>query len=311
MFYLDKKTTIISTKKEIVDLTKHKVDEDYAAFTKMDLHYKMPLSHGKMIVDCGLDLDGFHGETTINNISVEFARIETEDEILNFSKRYGLLGLGNATKFMHFLDDNRDIHYYIDAFSYDGSTAEPIKLWYWHIKHVKKILQLARALSKIQRGLNTEIEENLLYISDPPFPKMESPRPDLHYQYVYWYDHIYTNVSLFRTDYSFRKVAMNVLINSITSMLRGAINLGVAGFVENKSSKYGFKIIEERSTSYLLAAIYYDLWQMIAKDEPIKTCNYIKCGNPFRAVGRKKYCCDSCRVLDFNYQKKRKGENNG
>jgi hypothetical protein len=93
-------------------------------------------------------------------------------------------------------------------------------------------------------------------------------------------------------------------------MLREAINKSVANFIEDDRSTYGFKIVEESTTNYLLAAIYYDVLQTISREDPIKTCPYPKCGNPFRAVGRKKYCCDSCRVLDFNRRQNKQTEAN-
>lgn len=316
MYNLDKESNIIPTKTQIINLAECEKEynaetgEEYGRFNTLDIDFRMPVSFGKVLVNDGID---HHEQTSmnisLNRLSVEFSRLETEQQILAFSKKYGLLGLGKATKNISYLDDRRELHLYIRGFRYEHTYVEPLRLWYWHIKHVKKLLQLARALSKLQGGKDIEIEEKLLYVGDSPHPTKDLNNEKFHLQYVYWNDHEDTTFTLFFPNYSFKKVAMNVLVQNITSMLKEAVNIDPIGFTENKSSIYGFKIQESRSTNYLLAAIYYDLWQMIAKDEPIKTCLYIKCGKPFRAVGRKKFCNDSCRVSDFN--SKKGGNENG
>lgn len=40
---------------------------------------------------------------------------------------------------------------------------------------------------------------------------------------------------------------------------------------------------------------------LLHEAELLKICNH--CGKAFRAVGRKKFCCDSCRVNNFNSKK--------
>lgn len=309
MYSLDKDFRILPTRTEIIDLDDYKVDEQYAAFNRLDIDFKIPRSYGKVLVNTGIEQNFEIKDLNIDRISVEFSGLESDREILDFSKKYGLLGLGKATQNMSFLDDRRELHLYIGGFSYEATYVEPLKLWHWHVKHVKKLLQLARALSKLNQNKKAEIEENILYIADPPIPPKlldEVRNEDFPYKYVYWYDHEYTTVDILSNNYSFKKVAMYVLVKNITSMLKQAVNIDPDGFIEDKSSKYGFKIRESRSTNFLLAAIYYDLWQMLAKEEPIKVCQYIKCRKPFRAVGRKKFCSDSCRVREFN---RLKGEN--
>ncbi|MDM5450876.1 hypothetical protein [Peribacillus simplex] len=65
-------------------------------------------------------------------------------------------------------------------------------------------------------------------------------------------------------------------------------------YIRNPSTK-GFKITEERYSNYLLAAIYYDLWQTINDSKNVYLCENKNCQLPFVKSGRKKYCNEACK----------------
>jgi hypothetical protein len=56
----------------------------------------------------------------------------------------------------------------------------------------------------------------------------------------------------------------------------------------------------------ILDALHDKMQRLKHESDLLKVCPY--CGNAFRAVGRKKYCNDNCRVNDFYKQKKMKEE---
>ncbi|MCL6560227.1 MAG: hypothetical protein K6U74_15825, partial [Firmicutes bacterium] len=74
--------------------------------------------------------------------------------------------------------------------------------------------------------------------------------------------------------------------------------------IYKKDAAIGYRIGEIRTTPYLLAAIYYDLWELITDNRPIITCG--NCGLPIEKSGRRDYCNDACKQAA--YRKRRKEE---
>ncbi|MBM7094785.1 hypothetical protein JSY36_03360 [Bacillus sp. H-16] len=67
---------------------------------------------------------------------------------------------------------------------------------------------------------------------------------------------------------SMLEIGQYTLSKVLASHIAGGVNLGVKDLIRNPSTK-GFKILEQRYTRFLLAAIYYDLWQKINDDKNI------------------------------------------
>lgn len=90
------------------------------------------------------------------------------------------------------------------------------------------------------------------------------------------------------------EIARYTLAEVLQSHISGGINLE-AGDIVKKPSLKGFKITEQKYTKYLLAAIYYDLWQTINNDKHVYLCENKNCGLPFVKSGRKRYCNEACK----------------
>jgi hypothetical protein len=78
------------------------------------------------------------------------------------------------------------------------------------------------------------------------------------------------------------------LISRLEWFLRDGIKV-TTGNVEINHSRLGFVIKESRVTSFLLSAIYYDIWRLLTDERPIKTCKI--CGNPFSSKRKDAVVC--------------------
>lgn len=88
--------------------------------------------------------------------------------------------------------------------------------------------------------------------------------------------------------------AMTVLAENITFQLQGVIDIGYEDIIPTTKTLTKFQVVEKRTTSYLIAAIYYDLWRMISLQEPVQVCK--NCGLPFKIGKRRRdYCNNACR----------------
>ncbi|MBC7341542.1 MAG: hypothetical protein H5U02_03700 [Clostridia bacterium] len=61
-------------------------------------------------------------------------------------------------------------------------------------------------------------------------------------------------------------------------------------------------LVETRATPYLLAAVLYDLWQIIADSRPVIQCRF--CGVPFERFGRRIFCSTACKLAWHRRNKK-------
>jgi len=184
---------------------------------------------------------------------------------------------------------------------------------------------LYRALSRWKRGFDVEIEERLL--------RMESVEP-FKINNLQWYDGKITGIQ-FREDnaglvnaylpaifgttfvdtvtlerpdeYS---LAVLVLAVHLRQNLQGGINLDFSKIIPARDAAIGFRIGETRSTPYLLAAIYYDLWELITDNRPVIRCGF--CGLPLEKTGRREYCNDACKQTAYRkrQEKTKKGGSN-
>jgi hypothetical protein len=229
-------------------------------------------------------------------IAKKFSQLKTTNDILAFANTYGLLGC-KLVEYTQILESPTE---YLDRFSYHHSYFEPLKVWEWHIDHVKKLFQIYRALR-----YKTEIENELLLI------KM-SPRNEvipIDYGFIYWNDGklIGFGYEPFSDGVDYTKIARRVLVKQVITMLKGAIDLSYESIVDDEKSELGFRLNETRMTRFLLAAIYYDLWYTITNHQAVSVCEY--CDGSFTPSKRRKYCCDACKQAAYRKNKEGGTEN--
>lgn len=103
------------------------------------------------------------------------------------------------------------------------------------------------------------------------------------------------------------QAAAYVLASTISRRLDGGITIGKGQVLPSKRSLIGYAITEERRTSYLLAAIYHDLWELITGAKAVEVCANTECNRLFAPQRKtKKFCSDTCRVA-FNRAQKHPG----
>ncbi|MBT2663085.1 hypothetical protein [Bacillus sp. ISL-45] len=112
-------------------------------------------------------------------------------------------------------------------------------------------------------------------------------------------------------DKDILEIAQYALAKVLEFHISGGINIGVDDLISNPSTK-GFRITEKRYTRFLLAAIYYELWQTINDAKNVYLCENKKCRNPFVKSGRKKkYCNEACKQGAYRTRlEEKEGRNN-
>lgn len=232
-----------------------------------------------------------------NGLMEEFSSLKTLKDIETFSMKYGLLGiqhpesaqvnsLSPAVKFTlrpSFIFNN-----------YGFSVFEPIQLWQWHINQVHKILRLYHAVRKassdelIYEIVEIKMRRGMVYI-------LAEDKEVTDRYFVHWRD----GEEILMLPESFEgkpllEIAQYTLAKILESHLSGGINLSVGDLISNPTTK-GFMITEQRYTGYLLAAVYYDLWQTINDSKNVFLCENKNCRLPLVKSGRKKYCNEACK----------------
>ena len=98
--------------------------------------------------------------------------------------------------------------------------------------------------------------------------------------------------------------ASYVLASVISRGMAGGITIGKGEVHPSKKSPIGYAITEQRYTDYLLAAIFYDLWELITDSQPVEVCANPDClllFTPERKTG--KYCSDACKQAAYRERK--------
>ncbi|PFO04669.1 hypothetical protein COJ85_11600 [Bacillus sp. AFS076308] len=243
----------------------------------------------------------------------KFASLKTTKDIEEFSKKYGLLGIRNpdseqvnsqsplarATLHPSWLFNN-----------YGFSVFEPIELWKWHINEIRKILRLYHAVKKANSDEQLyEIVE--IKMDSGMFGSLAEDRTITTRYFVYWTDG--EKILLLPEEFEERsilQIAQYTLAKVLESHITEGINLGVGHLITKPSTK-GFMITEERYSKYLLAAIYYDLWQTINNSKNVYICENKNCRLPFVRSGRRKHCNDSCKQEAYRIRlEENEGEDN-
>jgi hypothetical protein len=237
-----------------------------------------------------------HGKKTIKDvvgIASRFARLKDLKDIHDFANTYGLLGVKEMPA----------------AFGeppvYGITWFEPLEIWTYHIHVVRHLLAVFTALYKRAKGGDSEIEGRLI----------ETREEDKFMPYKgYWRDDKVITVSWPGGHFPVieflpphvpeeEEAVLAFLANIISVNLEGGIFLGI-GQIKKALTKTGFEVLERRTTPYLLAAIYYDLWRLITENKKMIFCAYRNCRLPIEKSGRSKYCNAACRQAEYRERKK-------
>jgi len=215
----------------------------------------------------------------------QFLKIQDLKGIDSFAHEYGLLGSGY---------DLPEYFSKFEKFDYANNCFEPIHIWKWHIRNVQRLIRLYDILKKAKENIEYDYERALsqiLYLDERGG--------------VYWYtEGTIIDERKFSIKYDFTGIknrhnkrdllplAFEVLTFSVSFALQGAIDIQYSAIPDNKA-RLGFRIAENPSTRYLIAAMYYYIWQMITHTKNVITCAV--CGGFFEKSGRRKWCSDACR----------------
>lgn len=214
----------------------------------------------------------------VRGLATRFAKIKNVDDIDRFTGEFGLLGLTASPEST------------IDPPSYGRALFEPIDCWLHHIEWVSRLLRLYWALVRRKKGYDEEINEEILRCRKSVLKK------GIEGNDVFWFDGFQTWVRT-KKDYVDDDLGAYVLARCIQRNLQGGIHVDFNKFVPAKDAVIGFRIVENKVTPYLLAAIYYDLWELITDNRPVFSCK--KCGLPLERTGRREYCSDACRQAAY------------
>lgn len=168
------------------------------------------------------------------------------------------------------------------------------QLGQWHINQVRKILKLYNAVRKASsEDLIYEIVEVKMHKG--MFSDLTEDREVTDRYFVHWTDgELIQILPEHFEEKPILEIAQYTLAKILESRISNGINIGVEDIISNPSTK-GFMITEQRYTRYLLAAIYYDLWQNINDFKNVYICANKSCRLPFIKSGRKKYCDEACK----------------
>ncbi|MEN6460820.1 MAG: hypothetical protein ABFC94_05540 [Syntrophomonas sp.] len=217
-------------------------------------------------------------KSNYKGIALEFSRLNSMKKINDFAEKYGLLGI---TENDDIIVPNNVRFYENESIKWGECWYEPLSIWKIHISRVQ---QLIHVYNKLRKGTEIKLEysnlgDNLLVT----LPGVIS---------------LFTPIS---TEEEPQAAAL--LIHGITQSLEAGIDISFSSIMPVKNSAIGYRAIERKQTKYLLAAIYYDLWQMVSDEEPVYYCQNPDCGLPINKSGRNKYCNDACKTAA--YEKRR------
>lgn len=202
---------------------------------------------------------------TLQGIAKRFVR----SNMTAFASTYGLLGL-NGTPI------NED---YMKDFRYrEGSTAESIEEWEWHRNHIKKLIKLYHALKE---GL--PIKGVHLKKKDGRFYWKEDDQPIIAKNYL-----IPEQEDEDVKDVEYSHMAWLVLRYHILHFIEDNMFISFNRNNDEYDAPHHWGYADRKATKYLLCAIYYDLFQMINHDKPIRLCK--SCGLPLSGKANQETC---------------------
>ena len=214
---------------------------------------------------------------SVHGLATEFARLKTDQDINTFANNYGLLGTG---------------WYAPGRFRY---LYEPVSEWRYHSDLLRKLYSIYRALTKLKKGYDVQIEGQILTVQKSSIV--------MGYFEVLWYDGTPTrHVTREDPGIDYTITARNILVDTLRANLESGINSDFSRVVPTEDTSTGFRIVEQRTTFQLIKAIYYDLWETITDSRQIYNCKF--CGLPIEKSGRRLYCSTSCRHREYRRKKK-------
>ncbi|MDI6709474.1 MAG: hypothetical protein QME76_02100 [Bacillota bacterium] len=226
---------------------------------------------------------------SVHGLASIFTAIKTDRELDAFARRYGLLGVDML--------DPKKFEELGFVTSWGHVLAEPVAVWRYHIENVRRLLKLYRAL----RDYNLKkivFERQFLRIRQlGGLPKGWEPE----WQIFWAQDNSQMGFSQ-GAEPDEHQAAVIVLMQQLQKNLHGGIQIEIERAVPSKDAVIGFRFVETRSTTYLLAAIYHDLLELISENRPVAVC--ANCGLPFAKQGRGKYCCNACKQAAYRLRLK-------
>lgn len=256
-------------------------------------------------------------EIPVGGLAERFARLETREDIDAFAREFGPLGLawkqpweqpGKAdypTKFSRFPCPRR----------------EKLSHWLYHIATVRRLLRIYYILKRAKRNRDYDAEEALGKVirlerhyrvshhgklqNNGEYSWSEERVATGFYRVVWAEDGTDAGVMVGEDEeelVSSLEIAAFVLASVISRNIEGGIRLIYDDIVPAKDAEIGFRITERKYTQYLLAAIYYDLWEMVTEGRPVITCEF--CGKVIEKTGRRKYCDDACKQAAYRERKR-------
>lgn len=275
----------------------------------IDLIENKKLSHALKLTD--MNEQTHIQKFTNKDIMIKFSELKTLEDIVTFSKKYGLLGVSAPSKEQlesvdwAVLQTKHPIYVYN---SYGFSVFEPLDIWWWHITQVRSILKLYRAIKSY------DSEESVINIIEIKmrkgrFSPIEEDQTISERYFVNWIngDEIFILPEIIEGS-SITDIGKYTLTNLLAFHISGGVNIGIDEIVYD-SPKAELIFTEQRYTSFLLAAIYYDLWQTLKDEKEVSICAYEECKIPFVKYGKQIYCSSACRQGAYRIRLKRKEDN--
>ncbi|MDQ0339697.1 hypothetical protein J2S00_002490 [Caldalkalibacillus uzonensis] len=230
-------------------------------------------------------------------IAMKFASLKTIEDIKSFAKEYGLLGVLVPYKSTGLLNV---LYRGITSPNYYYGVFEPLSVWKYYIQHIRGLTKLYQILSDPdlkETDVIGVLSKHESYDSVAKFIAYDHNGDSIHVSNFL--------IPGFNQDEEVDKQkAIKLLGNSLQGGLYSAINVSFSDVIPSKYNRLGFKIKETYTTHYLLAAIYYDLWRMMAEDQDVIFCGY--CGRALPKKGKKMYCNNSCKQMAYRKRKQKK-----
>lgn len=221
----------------------------------------------------------------LSQIVRQFVKIKDLKDIKEFTQKYGLIGSGYR-KPSYFLQEQ--VPYAIEDVEY-------IHVWEWHVKNMYRLIRLHDILRKAKENIEYDYERALneiLYQDDKHGGIYWRSPGDVFKDYTNKLENDFTGLNNKNEETITLQSAFEVLASSVSFVLQGAIDIDYTT-IPDKKARLGFRVIEQPSTKYLLAAMYYYIWQMTTHTKNVMTCAV--CGGIFEKSGRRKWCSDACR----------------
>lgn len=307
-YCLDNKTVSVIQKAKLCDIHSDK-SEEAKIFSKQ---WEKVLQKEVGYALTG-EFEDFIGEISFEGIAFKFSKLKTNDEIIKFAEKYGLLGFETPTKISsYFYEMKEEIGDAVYLYSWEPgkplffkigefSVFEPIELWKFFIDRVRRVLKLYNYLVKVHENKMKpeELEGKILCVG-------KKAKTFSDYYWLEWEDGKNTGILVSEENLEekpFLETAQRFLIDEIKTFTDRRISNTLIDIKETTKTPIGFTVEESKATHTLITTIYNDIWQLIVKQQPISICKNPKCQLPFEKVKRQKYCSNACKQEAYRIRK--------